>query len=494
MKPLSIILFLVLSAPLWAQPGPSPVPLSPDSCVAMALRNQVAVKNAALDLSAARETRRAAFTQFFPSIALQAGYFKAQHPLIDLSASENRESLSLSAAFDGHPITAEETERLLQQLLALLGYDVNASELVSQFTDRLSVDAQLQMLDHGVFANLTLTQPLFAGGRIVNGNRLAAVGVEAAALQLDLARDQVELHAYTLYWQIVSLYEKQRTLHYLQRMLDTLERDVAVAVAAGLTGRNDLLKVQIKQNETSVSALQLDNGIALATWALRQYICVPDTAAPFRFDTLPFDTPIALPTATLNTSSGSPSVDAEGRPESRLLHLSVEAARLQKLMTVGQALPTLAVGATYGYNNIAHTPMRPNGLIFATLSVPLTAWWQSTHDIRKNELQRQKAENTRADMQQKLTLQTLQSWNQTSEAYALIAVRRLGMEQAADNLVEVKNHFDAGMTSMTELLEAYTLLSQARNQWVDQVIDYLIKSKRHSQLTSGKLKAAHRLN
>lgn len=483
MKPLSIILFLVLSATLWAQPVPSPVPLSPDSCVAMALRNQVAIKNAALDLSAARETRRAAFTHFFPSIALQAGYFKAQHPLIDLSAAENKDHLTLSAAFDGHPISAEENERLIQQLLDFLGFDVNASELISQFADRLSVDATLQMLDHGAFANLTLTQPLFAGGRIINGNKLAAVGVEAAALQLDLARDQVELQAYTLYWQIVSLYEKQRTLHYLQRMLDTLERDVAVAVAAGLTGRNDLLKVQIKQNETSVSALQLDNGIALATWALRQYIGVPDTAAPLRFDTLPFDAPIAPPVATFDTRRGLPPA-AEGRAETRLLQLSVEAARLQKLIAVGQSLPTLAVGATYGYNNIAHTPMRPNGLLFATLSIPLTDWWQNAHDIRKNEFQRQKAENTRADMQQKLALQTLQSWNQTTEAYALIAVRRIGIEQAADNLVEVKNHFDAGMTSMTELLEAYTLLSQARNQWVDQVIDYLIKSKRHSQLTS----------
>ena len=484
MKALSLILLLVLSVPLCAQSVSDTLHLSPDNCVAMALRNQVAVKNAALDLSAARETRRAAFTQFFPTVALQAGYFKAQHPLIDLSASENKDNLSLSAAFDGHPITAEETERLLQQLLDLLGYEVSASELVSRFTDRLSVDAQLQMLDHGAFANLTLTQPLFAGGRIVNGNRLAAVGAQAASLQLDLSRDEVELNAYTLYWQIVSLREKQRTLRHLQRMLDTLSRDVSAAVDAGVTGRNDLLKVQIKQNETTVSALQLSNGIDLATRALCQYIGVPDPESPIAFDTLPLFTP----SASLPPHYIDPAVAAQGSAESRLLTLGVEAARLQKLMAVGEGLPTLAVGATYGYNNIAHTPMRPNGLLFATLSVPLTAWWQNAHQIRKNEFLRQKAENTRADMQQQLALRALQSWNQTSEAYALIAVRRLGMEQAADNLVEVKNHFDAGMTSMTELLEAYTLLSQARNQWVDQVIDYLIKSKRHTQLTSNQFK------
>jgi outer membrane protein TolC len=211
---------------------------------------------------------------------------------------------------------------------------------------------------------------------------------------------------------------------------------------------------------------------------------VPDPESPIAFDTPPLFTP----SASLPPHYIDPAVAAQGSAESRLLTLGVEAARLQKLKAVGEGLPTLAVGATYGYNNIAHTPMRPNGLLFATLSVPLTAWWQNAHQIRKNEFQRQKAENTRADMQQQLALRALPSWNQTSEAYALIAVPRLGMEQAADNLVEVKNHFDAGMTSMTELLEAYTLLSQARNQWVDQVIDYLIKSKRHTQLTSNQFK------
>ena len=73
MKALSLILLLVLSVPLCAQTVSDTLHLSPDSCVAMALRNQVAIKNAALDLSAARETRRAAFTQFFPTVALQAG-------------------------------------------------------------------------------------------------------------------------------------------------------------------------------------------------------------------------------------------------------------------------------------------------------------------------------------------------------------------------------------------------------------------------------------
>ena len=157
---------------------------------------------------------------------------------------------------------------------------------------------------------------------------------------------------------------------------------------------------------------------------------------------------------------------------------------MQKRMAIGEALPQVAVGATYGYNNLARPTMQANGLVFATVSVPLTAWWETAHNIRKEELMRQKAENTRLDVQEKLVLQTLQSWSRMNESYSLIDVRRRALEQARDNLTEVKNYFDAGMNSMKDYLEAQTLLQQARNELVDQIIDYLLQRKQYSLHTS----------
>ena len=239
----------------------------------------------------------------------------------------------------------------------------------------------------------------------------------------------------------------------------------------GLKTRNDLLKVRLKQSEAAVAAVQLANGIELATRALCQYMGVDYDSASYTFDTLPLS-PSALPAPPAFTP---PSQAAASRPESRLLAMGTEAARLQKRLTLGEALPQLAVGATYGYNNLTHDRMNGNGIAFATLSIPLSAWWETAHNTRKAELQRQKADNTRRDMQQKLVLQTLAAWNQMNEAYNLIAVRRRALEQSRQNLAEVKNYFDAGMNSMKDYLEAQTLLQQARNDMVDQVIDYLLK-------------------
>lgn len=481
MKRLTIILILSFTVHAYAQSQLSSTTVShlnPDSCVALALRNQAAVKNAVLDLSAARETRRAALTKYFPSLSVMAGYFHAHHPLIDVTASENKDNINVSAAFDGRPISLDENEQRLQQALDNLRLDVDVAELVNWFIDRISVDAQLQMLDHGYFANATLMQPVFAGGRIINGNKLAKLGVQAAELQLLMTRDEVEMNVYTLYWNIVSLHEKQKTLRQVQLMLDTLERDAAAAVVAGVTSRNDLLKVQIKQSELEVAGMQLADGLELATRALCQYMGVGYDSVCYTFDTLSLhdsDIPAPLPYVDLAAAVAR-------RNESRLLKIGCDAARLQKRMTIGETLPQVAVGATYGYNNLTHDQMQANGLVFATLNIPVTAWWETAHNLRKEEFMRQKAENTRRDLQEKLVLQTFQSWSAMNESYSLISVRRRAVNQASENFTEVKNYFDAGMNSMKDYLEAQTLLQQARNELVNQVIDYLLQRRQYSLL------------
>lgn len=466
-----IVILLVCAGVLRAQEEPQY--LSLDSCTARALRNQAAVRNALLDVEMARETRKAAFTKYFPSLSAMAGGFRSQYPLVDVSAKEQGDKLKVSAVFDGRELTDSETQ--LQQLLDMLGADIDVSQLVQDFTDRFAFDARLQMLQEGVFANVMLTQPVFAGGRILNGNRLAEVGVRAAELQLLMTSDEVALNTEQRYWQIVSLNEKLRTVVQVQQLLDTLERDAQAACNAGVLGRNDLLKVRLKKSEMRSSQLQLTNGIALATAALCQYIGMPEECR-YRFDTIDYCR-ILPPQGYKDPDSAYAS-----RSEGKLLEAGVEAARLQKAMVLGEALPQVAVGATYGANNLMGDAFSRNGMVFATVSVPLTAWWETAHKVRKEELACQQAVNRRDDLRQLMQLQTRQAWNELCEAYDQIEVKRQACADAQENLTEVKHYYDAGMSSMGDYLEAQTLLQQARNELTDQIIAYQLKNIRYLQL------------
>lgn len=473
MKRIYVYIALLLSAcGLRAQVAPRYLPL--DTCTARALRNQAAVKNALLDVEMAKETRKAAFTKYFPSLSAMAGCFRSQHPLVDVSAKEQGDKLKVTASFDGRDLTDSEVQ--LQQLLDLLGSDIEVSRMVQDFMDRFAFDARLQMLQEGTFVNIMATQPVFAGGRILNGNRLAEVGVRAAELQLLMTRDEVALNTEQHYWQIVSLNEKLRTVAQVQQMLDTLERDAQAACTAGVLGRNDLLKVRLKKSEMRSAELQLTNGIALATAALCQYIGMPDEG-PYRFDTIDYGR-ILPPQGFID-----PAAAYASRNEGKLLAAGVEAARLQKAMARGEAMPQVAVGATYGANNLLGDAFSHNGLVFATVNVPLTAWWEAAHKTRKEELACQQALNTQEDMRQLMQLQTRQAWNELCEAYALIEVKQQACSDAQENLAEVQHYYDAGMNSMGDYLEAQTLLQQARNELTDQIITYQLKNIRYKQLS-----------
>lgn len=454
-----IILLIIIVAMAWdARAQQREVYLPLDSCSAWALEHQAAMKNAVFDVELAKETRKAALTKYFPSIYLSAGWFHAQSPLVDVKASENSDKIEVTMNVEGAPSDIE--------------------SLVREALQQASFDARLQLFEKGIVANAIALQPIFAGGRIVNGNKLAELGVRAAELKLLMTTDEVEMNVKQYYWRIVSLKAKQQTLEQALQMLDTLRRDAVAAREAGVIGNNDLLKVRLKTNELQASAIQLSNGIELATMALCQYVGIDyDEDALYVFDSI--------------RNGGEPSVDkaqwsVENRTESQLLSLAVEAARLQKAMTMGEALPQLSIGASYGLNNLMESGFKGNGMVFATLTVPLTAWWENTHKTRKAELERQQAEQKRDDLCQQMALQVRQAWNEMDEAYRQISLRQQAAEDAQENLQEVQQYYHAGLQSMSDMMEAQTLLQQARNEWIDQLITFQLKAFRYQQLTQGR--------
>lgn len=78
--------------------------------------------------------------------------------------------------------------------------------------------------------------------------------------------------------------------------------------------------------------------------------------------------------------------------EYRLLESNVEANRLQKKLAVGKNLPSVVAGAGYMYENLLD---RSNSfaLVGVTVSVPISGWWDGSHDIQKQKLRLTNAEN-----------------------------------------------------------------------------------------------------
>ena len=132
-----------------------------------------------------------------------------------------------------------------------------------------------QVLDEGQIGYVSIVQPVFTGGRIVNGNKLAALGKEISELKEKMVRNEVLLKTEAQYWQLVSLNEKKKTIMRYEALLDKLFNQVSDAYNSGLILKSDVLNVRQKKSEVMLNKSKLENGIHLAQMAFCQYIGIP---------------------------------------------------------------------------------------------------------------------------------------------------------------------------------------------------------------------------
>lgn len=396
-----------------------------DECIDKALQYNIRMKNATNDLAGAEQQRKAAFTRYFPSVSASGGGFLADKHLLRLDVAPG---MSMSMMKDG--------------------------------------------LAGGVSASL----PLFTGGQIVNANRLAELNVEKYRLLKEQSENEVRLTTEQYFWQVVLLKEKLKTIGDVERQLAQIAKEVNDAVSAGVTNRNDLLQVQLRQNEMQSNRLTAENALALARRLLAQYMGAETDSVDVTFS--PADSLPPSPESLYR----QPESSLQAIPEYHLLQADFKANQLQYKMTVGKNMPTVAIGGGYMHDNLTDRDA-PFWMGFATVSIPLTAWWEGSHNIRQQKLAVNNSENQLKDQSELLVIRMQDNWNKLNEAYRQIGIARRSIEQSAENLRLNTDYYTAGTCSMSDLLEAQSLYRQSRDKYMEARAQYAIKKREYLQST-----------
>lgn len=408
MKRIHIIIYMAMIAAMPAMAQTDTV-YTVDECVALALQNSKQAQNARNDVDAAVSLRREAFTKYFPEISAIGMAFWANHDI----------------------------------------FQYNVLDLI-----------ELGIIKNGKTAGIQAMQPVFVGGQIVNGNRLASVGEEVARLRQTQTDNELRLTTETLFWKLATLESTRTTLQAAVTTLDSIATQVQVAVDAGLVTRNDLLKVQLRRNTYRSEMVDLDNGIALVKMLLGQYMGlgtqgnveiaadVPSATPP-----LPYELYIAPADALHST------VDYQ------LLDKNVEAKRLEKRMELGKYLPTVAVGAGWYYHDLLDQNHN-FGAIQIGVAIPISGWWGGSHALKRKSLALMNAENERDDFGEKLQIEIRDKWNNLTAAHRKMEVEAEGIAQSEENFRLSSMYFEAGISTIADLLEAETSLKQSREGYI----------------------------
>ena len=415
-----------------------------------ALHNNIAIRNARLDIEAAQQQRKEAFTKYFPDVSATGLWFNANKGMAQTTVNPS-EAMP--------PALATTLPQMLPpDMLAALASPINIS-----------------MMKNGTIASLMALQPVFAGGQIINGNKLAKVGEDVSQLQLQLSENEVEKTVEQYFWQLATLQEKMKTIDAVDTLLADIHKDVDVAVRAGVAMRNDLLQVQLRQNEVESQRLKPQNAMSILQLLIAQYCGLHNEQ--FQIESGGFrDVSSSLPIKQDH------SLALLGTTEYQLLDKQVEATRLQEKITLGQNLPTVAVGAGYNYHNMLEND-HTFAMLFATVSIPISDWWGGSHAIKRKKIEHQKAIDQQNDKAQQLQIRMQNAWNNVVEARQQLDITQRSIEQAEENLRLNRNFYHAGTAKMSDLLEAQLLYQQSLDRHADAYAQYQCMLLEYRQAT-----------
>ena len=393
-----------------------------DECINEAVKNNLTLRNADNQIEMSGEQRKEAFTKYFPTVSATGGGFISNRGLLQMDMGG--QSMSLAK--------------------------------------------------NGIGAGVTAMQPVFAGGQIINGNKMAKVGEDVSRLQRNLSENEIRLNTENYYWQAVMLKEKLKTLDQVDKQLVSVEKDAQAAVDAGIRNRNDLLQVRLRKNETRTSRIQVENSLHTICDMLAQVMGHAGEA---------IDVQSSL-SAPENTQQYylSPESALTQTNEYQLLDKKIEADKLQYKLSVGKNMPSVAVGAGYLYNNVMDKSQ--NNLIgMLTISVPISSWWGGSHDMKRQKIQIASSLNDKQDKSELLMVKMRKAWNDMNDAFKQVDIAKESIAQSEENLRLNTDYYQAGTSTISDLLDAQTLYQQSRDKYVESITNYEVKKREYLQAT-----------
>ncbi|RBL89092.1 TolC family protein [Chitinophaga flava] len=321
-------------------------------------------------------------------------------------------------------------------------------------------------------AIVSVTQPIYAGGKIQLGKAAAAKGVNIQQEQKALTTAEVLLNVNRAYWQVVQVKEKIILAKKYQEMLQGLQQELKNAYDAGLIYKNDLLRVEVNLNDAALKLTQANDGLVMAKLALAQV-----TGIPGQTD---FNIVDSVSGNFNEVAAQELTAAAESRPEIRLLNQVLEVEQLQKKMLKADFLPTIGVSAAglatggKGVNISNGKDFMGSWYGLASISVPIFDWGKKANKVKEQSFKiaarQQELENTK----ELVGLEVQQAYLALNQSVKKIQTSRLSLEQATENLKLANDRLKAGTITGKDVLEAQTIWQQAYSSIIDSKVEYKI--------------------
>ncbi|MEW6218058.1 MAG: TolC family protein [Thermodesulfobacteriota bacterium] len=343
--------------------------------------------------------------------------------------------------------------------------------LGAAYTARHQPDASL-LGPEGYFSySLSLSQPVYRGEALVTTVDVRALEVDEARLNLGRTRQDVVRDVSAAYFELLRSGKVEAEAEQAVERLAAHVRDAQAFFDAGLIPKNDLLlsEVQLAQGRQDWARARL--GTALARTRLNIFLLRPADQDLAVADILTY--------APHNrTWEGVLALALERRAEIQAARVGVQ--RADKGITLADApfRPAVTLSAQYlkqGDEPFASPyPSGPEEVKTVQASLEWHFWsWGQRDDARGQARQEwRQAEIAVDQIKDGVIVQVRQAFLALLEAEGNIGVTRKAIEQAEENYRLSQARYQAQLATSTEVLDAQTLLTQARTNYFNALYGY----------------------
>ena len=446
--------------------------LSLDSCRALALANNKDLLISNEKINAAHYQRKAAFTNYLPNFSATGAYMRNQKEFSLLNNDQKAALSGLGTNLAG-PIqqvatgiiaTHPDLEPLISSLSGKLlpALDQAGNSLV----DALRTDTR------NVYAGaITLTQPLYMGGKIRAYNKITKYAEELAQEQHHGGMQEVIMSTDQAYWQVISLVNKKKLAEGYLKLLQQLDSDVEKMINEGVATKADGLSVRVKVNEAEMTLTKVEDGLSLARMLLCQ-LCGIDLSSPITLaDENMEDIPLLTTDPHFDLSTAY-----ENRPEIRSLELATQIYKQKVNVTRAEHLPSIALMGNYMVTNPSVFNSFENKFkgmwnVGVMVQIPIWHWGEGIYKTRAAKAEARIAQYQLQDAREKIELQVNQAAFKVKEAGKKLVMSSKNMEKAEENLRYATLGFKEGVIATSNVLEAQTAWLSAHSEKIDAQID-----------------------
>ena len=319
------------------------------------------------------------------------------------------------------------------------------------------VSFQGKNLNYG--ASVSLLQPIYTGGRLLESIRIAQHQQSLASSQTEMISSAVCFQTDMQYWNTVARKEMVDIASDFKNAVSSLASTIRERVEAGWVDPQDLLMAEVKLNEAEYQLLQAQSNFETGRMALNSIIG----------EELEHATPTDSCIPVVSVADSLLHQEVYDRPELKIAHDKIKIEESSLKLNDSQYKPQLYLGIDGSYSSPGynfHSDLDPNYAIYAKLSIPIFEWGKRKSQKRASTRRIEMATDNLNKVADHVRLEV-----QTARVALLQAIRRIDLAEsslgkAEENEGKALERYAEGKVSILEVIDAQTYRQTAQVNYV----------------------------